>query len=700
MAFDAIFEPITIGSQTIRNRVVSTAHAEVHATDGGMTTERYVRYYEEKAKGGCGLCICGGSSVVSIDSPQAWWSSVNLSTDRIIPHFQNLAEAVHRHGGKIMIQITHMGRRSRWDGHDWPTLVSPSGIREPVHRSTCKTIEEEEIWRIVGDFAQAARRAKEGGLDGVELSAVHQHLIDQFWSPRVNKREDAWGGTFEGRMRFGLEVLKAVRAEVGDDLVVGMRICGDEFHPDGLTHDDMKAIAAYYDATGKVDFFGVVGSGCDTHNSLANVIPNMSYPPEPFLHLAAGIKEVVSVPVIHAQNIKDPTQANRILEGGYVDLVGMTRAHIADPHLIAKIKMGQVDQIRQCVGANYCIDRQYQGLDVLCIQNAATSREYMGLPHVISQSEGPRRRAVVVGGGPGGMEAARVLAERGHEVTLFEAEDSLGGQITLAARAPSRDQIAGITRWYQLELARLKVDLRLGTRADVPTIDDLRPDLVVLATGGRPFLDQYADWGFDPDPEKSLVVSTWDILSGKVTPGQNVLVFDSICEFSGVSAADFLADKGARVEIVTDDIKPGAAVGGTTFPTYYRSLYEKEVIMTSDLMLHEVYREGASLVAVLENEYSGVQEERVVDQIVVENGVRPDERLYLEMKEASLNRGQVDLEALYAARPQPCLAHLDAEGRSAGDRSAGFVLFRLGDGVAPRNVHAAIYDALRLCKDV
>nr|WP_300306595.1 dimethylglycine demethylation protein DgcA [Halomonas sp.] len=692
MAFDAIFQPIQIGSQTIRNRVVSTAHAEVYATDGGMTSERYVKYYEEKAKGGCGLCICGGSSVVSIDSPQGWWSSVNLSTDRIIPHFQNLADAVHKHGGKIMIQITHMGRRSRWDGYDWSTLLSPSGIREPVHRSTCKTIEEEEIWRIIGDFAQAARRAKEGGLDGVELSAVHQHLIDQFWSPRVNKREDEWGGSFENRMRFGMEVLKAVRAEVGNDFVVGMRICGDEFHPDGLTHDDMKQIAAYYDATGMIDFFGVIGSGCDTHNTLANVIPNMSYPPEPFLHLASGIKEVVSVPVIHAQNIKDPTQANRILEGGYVDLVGMTRAHIADPHLIAKIKMNQVDQIKQCVGANYCIDRQYQGLDVLCIQNAATSREYMGLPHIIEPTEGAKRRAVVVGGGPGGMEAARVLAERGHEVTLFEAEDALGGQITLAAKAPQRDQIAGITRWYQLELARLQVDLRLGTRADVATIQDLRPDLVVLATGGQPFLSQYPQWGYDADPEKSLVVSTWDILSGKVAPGKNVLIYDAICEFSGVSTADFLADKGAKVEIVTDDIKPGAAVGGTTFPTYYRSLYEKEVIMTGDLMLHEVYREGDKLVAVLENEYTGAQEERVVDQVVVENGVRPDEALYLELKAGSLNHGQVDLEALYAAEAQPCLEKLG--------NGEGFVLFRLGDCTAPRNTHAAIYDALRLCKDV
>ncbi|MGM0986627.1 MAG: dimethylglycine demethylation protein DgcA [Pseudomonadota bacterium] len=693
MAFDALFEPIRIGKLTIRNRVVSTAHAEVHATDGGMTTERYVRYYEEKAKGGVGLSICGGSSVVSIDSPQGWWSSVNLATDRIIPHFQNLADAVHGQGGKIMIQITHMGRRSRWDGFDWPTLVSPSGIREPVHRSTCKTIEEEDIWRIVGDFAQAARRAKEGGLDGVELSAVHQHLIDQFWSPRVNKREDRWGGSFENRMRFGMEVLKAVRAEVGDDFVVGMRICGDEFHPDGLSHDDMKQIAAYYDATGQVDFFGVIGSGCDTHNSLANVIPNMSYPPEPFLHLAAGIKDVVGVPVIHAQNIKDPNQASRILEGGYVDLVGMTRAHIADPHLIAKIRMGQVDQIKQCVGANYCIDRQYQGLDVLCIQNAATSREYLGLPHIIEKTDGVRRKVVVVGGGPGGMEAARVAAERGHDVTLFEAAEALGGQITIAARAPQRDQIAGITRWYQLELARLKVDLRLGTRADAATLLDLRPDIVVLATGGQPFLSQVPEWGYAETPAESLVVSTWDVLSGKVAPGRNVLIYDAICEFSGVSAADYLADKGAKVEIVTDDIKPGAAVGGTTFPTYYRSLYEKEVIMTSDLALHRVYREGEALVAVLENEYTGVQEERVVDQVVVENGVRPDEDLFYALKAQSRNRGQLDLEALYAIQPQPCLAE---ERGEAGD---GFLLFRLGDCTAPRNTHAAIYDALRICKD-
>ncbi|WP_407334188.1 NAD(P)-binding protein [Enterovibrio sp. 27052020O] len=683
--FDAIFQPLAINKLMIRNRVISTAHAEVYATENGMPTERYIQYYEEKAKGGIGLCVCGGSSPVSIDSPQGWWKSVNMASDEVIPHLQNLADAMHKHGAHIMIQITHMGRRSRWDGGNWPSLMSPSGIREPVHRATCKTIEPEEIWRIIGDFAEATKRAQDGGLDGVELSFAHQHLVDQFWSPRVNRRTDEWGGSFENRMRFGVEVLKAVREEVGPDFAVGIRMTGDEFHPDGLDQDDMKEIAAYYDSLGLIDFFSIVGSGCDTHNTLANVIPNMTYPPEPFIHLAAGIRSVVNVPVMHAQNIKDPVQAARALESGLIDFVGMTRAHIADPHLITKVKLGQTDQIRQCVGANYCIDRQYQGIDVLCIQNAATSREQT-MPHIITKTDGQIRKVVVVGGGPAGMEAARVCAERGHQVTLFEKSRELGGQISLASQAPQREQIAGITRWFDLELRRLGVNLVFDVTADEAVIMAENPDVVLLAVGGQPFINQSPEWG----AEDGLVVSSWDILSGAVAPGKNVVVYDTICEFSGMSVADFLAAKGAQVEMVTDDIKPGVAVGGTSFPTYYRSLYARDVVMSSDLVLEQVYREGEKLIARFENEYTGVREERVVDQVVIENGVRPDEALYYAFKEGSRNHGQVDLEALYAAKPQPIFA----------EQGEGYLLYRLGDCNAPRNIHAAIYDALRLCKDL
>jgi len=307
------------------------------------------------------------------------------------------------------------------------------------------------------------------------------------------------------------------------------------------------------------------------------------------------------------------------------------------------------------------------------------------VPHIIEKTTGVKRKVVIVGGGPAGMEAARVAAERGHDVTLFEKQDSLGGQISIAARAPQRDQIAGITRWFQLEIARLGVDLRLGTAADAATVLDLRPDIIVLANGGHPFLEQNEHWGAD----EGLVVSSWDVLSGKVEPGKNVLVYDTICEFTGMSVADYLADKGSQVEIVTDDIKPGVAIGGTSFPTYYRSMYPKEVVMTGDLMLEKVYREGDKLVAVLENEYTGAKEERVVDQVVVENGVRPDESLYYALKEGSRNKGQIDVDALFAIKPQPCLSE-------TGD---GYLLFRIGDCVAQRNTHAAIYDALRLCKD-
>jgi 2,4-dienoyl-CoA reductase-like NADH-dependent reductase (Old Yellow Enzyme family) len=215
MRYPHLFAPITLNKLTLRNRVVSTAHAEVYAEPGGLPGDRYIRYYEEKAKGGLGLAICGGSSPVSIDSPQSWWKSVNLATDAIIDPLARLAEAMHRHGAKIMIQATHMGRRSSYYGEHWPHLVSPSGIREPVHRGNAKVIEQHEIRRIIADFAQAARRVKAAGMDGIEISAAHQHLIDQFWSPRTNFRTDEWGGSFENRLRFGVEVLNAVREEVG-----------------------------------------------------------------------------------------------------------------------------------------------------------------------------------------------------------------------------------------------------------------------------------------------------------------------------------------------------------------------------------------------------------------------------------------------------------------------------------------------------
>ena len=686
MRYPHLFSPLTLNQVTLRNRVVSTAHAEVYADAGGLPGERYIRYYEEKAKGGLGLAICGGSSVVSIDSPQGWWKSVNLTTDKVIEPLARLTEAMHRHGARIMIQATHMGRRSSWHGENWPHLLTPSGIREPVHRGNAKIIEIEEIRRVIADFTAAARRVKAAGMDGIEISAAHQQLIDQFWSPRVNQRTDEYGGSLENRMRFGVEVLTAVRAEVGPDFCVGMRMCGDEFHEDGIDHDTAKLIAKAMSETGLIDFLSVVGSGADTHNTLVNCMPPMALPPEPFVHLAAGIKSVSKVPVMHAQSIRDAGQAERILANGMVDLVGMTRGQIADPHMVIKIRDGREDEIKQCVGANYCIDRQYNGLDVLCIQNAATSREET-MPHIITKSRGPKRKVVVVGAGPAGLEAARVARERGHDVVLFERSEAVGGQINLAAKAPQREQMAGIVRWFDMETKRLGVDRRLGVEADDAMILAEKPDIVVLATGGSNFTGQVPAWGV----ADGLAVSSWDILSGRIAPGKNVLVYDGISTHAGFGVADFLASRGSQVEIVTPDVKIADDTGGTTFPIFYRRLYAQGIIPTPNYWLDSVYAEGDKKVAVLRNEYTEIQEERVVDQVVIENGIMPNDSLYWSLKPQSINHGQTDIQKLYAAEPQPALAESLGNGR--------FLLFRVGDCISMHNIHAAIYDSLRLCKD-
>ncbi|WP_332612706.1 NADH:flavin oxidoreductase [Achromobacter sp. ESBL13] len=686
MRYPHLFAPLTLNRLVLRNRIVSTAHAEVHADPGGLPGERYIAYYEEKAKGGLGLAICGGSSPVSLDSPQGWWRSVNLTTDRVIEPLARLSDAMHRHGAKVMIQATHMGRRSAWHGEHWPHLLSPSGVREPVHRGNAKTIEVEEIGRIISDFAAAAKRVQQAGMDGIEISAAHQHLIDQFWSPRTNFRTDAYGGSLRNRLRFGLDVLHAVREAVGADFCVGLRMCGDEFHDDGLDHEALREIAQAMADTGLIDYLGVIGSGADTHNSLANCMPPMALPPEPFAHLAAGIKSVVRIPVMHAQSIRDAVQAERLLAAGHADLVGMTRAHIADPHLVVKIRDDREDEIKQCVGANYCIDRQYDGLDVLCIQNAATAREET-MPHVIARSRGVERKVVVVGAGPAGMEAARVCAERGHDVVLFERAAAIGGQILLAAKAPQREQMDGIVRWFALELKRLGVDCRLGALATEEMVLAQHPDIVVLATGGISHVYQHQGWGV----AHGLAVGSWDILSGRVEPGKNVLVYDGVSTHAGAGVADFLASRGAHVEIVTPDTKVAEDVGGTTFPIFYRRLYAQQVVLTPNHWLERVSAEGDKKVALLRNEYTEDREERVVDQVVIENGIVPNDALYGLLKRKSVNMGQTDLHALYAADPQPALGQHLGDGR--------FLLYRVGDCVSMHNIHAAIYDALRLCKD-
>lgn len=675
---DALLKPLTIKGVTFRNRVMSTSHAPGYGKDG-KPQERYQLYHEEKARGGIGLTMFGGSSSVALDSPAAPWNQISVVDDSVIPHFQSFSERVHRHGAKLMIQLTHMGRRTKWDTENWLPTLSASFRREPASRTVPKEMEDHDIRRVVKSFAAAARRCKAGGLDGCEVSAAHGHLIDQFWSPSVNARTDKYGGSLENRMRFGIEVLEAMRAEVDDpSFLIGMRMSGDEMIADGLSHEDCIAIAADYARRGLVDFLNILGGQARDHMAHAVILPNMSFPVAPFLFLPSAVKREVDVAVFHAQRVTDLATAGRAVAEGHVDMVAMTRAHIADPHLVRKMAEDRADDIRQCVGAGYCIDRIYVGGDALCIQNAATGREAT-MPHVIAKAPSPRR-IVVIGAGPAGLEAARVAAERGHHIVLFEKQAAVGGQITLASKATWREALSGIPRWLAGQIGKLKVDLRLNTEATVDAILSETPDVVIIATGGAPWRGPVA--GADH------AVSTWDILTGAVEPTGSVLLYDETGTHHASSTAEVLAKRGCLVELATHDRMVAEEVGTTNQPIHLRELYKAGVVLSPNLELIEIYPEGNRLVAALRNTMTEAEEERLVDRVVVEYGTRPVEALYHALRDHSVNGGETDYDALVQGRAQ------------SWPRGAGFELYRIGDAVASRNIHAAIYDALRLCKDL
>ncbi len=674
---EALLRPLRIKSLVIRNRVMSTSHAPGYGQDG-KPQERYQLYHEEKARGGIGLTMFGGSSSVSLDSPATPWNQISVCDDSVVPFLRSFSERIHRHGARLMIQLTHMGRRTRWDTDGWLPTLSASVRREPASRSIPKEMEQEDIDRVVRDFAAAIRRCRDGGLDGAEISAAHGHLIDQFWSPSVNRRTDRYGGSLANRMRFGIEVLEAMRAEVGDDYVIGMRMSGDELLRHGLTQDDCVAIASEYARRGLIDFVNVMGGQARDDLSHAVSLPNMAFPVAPFLHLASGMKREIDIAVFHAQRVTDLATAARAVAEGHVDMVAMTRAHIADPHLVNKLTEGREDEIRQCVGAGYCIDRIYAGGDALCIQNAATGREAT-MPHAIARAA-TSRRVVVVGGGPAGMEAARVCAERGHAVTLFERGGTLGGQINIASKAGWREALSGIPRWLSGQLHRLGVDVRLNTEADAAAVRAVQPDVVIIATGGLPAAGEL--------PGAAHMIPSWDILTGARSLSGTVLFYDELGQHNGASVAEQLARSGCVVELATHDRLVAQEVGTTNQPVHLRELYKLGVMLSPNLELIEIYPEGNRLVAVLRNTMSEAEEERVVDHVVADLGTTPVDQLFFTLKAGSANRGVTDLPALLAGAPQPADGH------------DGYALYRIGDAVAGRNIHAAIYDALRLCKDL
>ena len=681
MSKDPLLQPYQLKHLTLKNRIMTTSHEPAYPEDG-MPKERYRAYHEERAKAGVALAMTAGSAAVSKDSPPVF-NNILAYKDEVVPWIQNLTDGVHEHGCAVMIQLTHLGRRTNWNKGDWLPSVSSSKHREPAHRGFPKLIEDWDIERIINDFADAAERMQAGAMDGIELQ-VYGHLLDQFWSPLTNDLVGPYGAdTLENRMRFPMDVLDAVRKRVGEEFIVGFRYTADEAQKGGITAEDGLLISQKLAKTGKLDFLNVVKGRIHTDPAMTDLIPIQGMVNAPHLDFAGEVKKLTGMPTFHAAKIPDVATARHAIDSGLLDMVGMTRAHMADPHIVQKIIEGREDDIRPCVGATYCLDRIYQAGEALCIHNPATGRE-LTMPHTIPIAKN-KRKVVVIGAGPGGLEAARVAAERGHDVTVLEAQPDPGGQVRLASLSPRRRDMISIIDWRMSQCAARDVVFHFNTWAEAADVTALNPDVVIVATGGMPNTELY-----ESGQEVQNVVTSWDIIAGDVKPAQSVLIYDECGDHPALQAAEIAANSGAKVEVMTPDRTFAPDIMAMNLVPYMRSLQDKDVTFTVTRRLLDVVRSGNKLTATIGTDYSDHSDEREYDQVVVNYGTLPLDELYFDLKPLSSNEGAVDQDALIAGEVQTI---------KRNDTGA-FQLFRIGDAVSARNTHAAIYDALRLVKDL
>jgi len=678
MSNDPLLQPYRLKHLTLRNRIMITSHEPAYPEDG-MPKGRYRAYHVERAKAGVALTMTAGSAAVSRDSPPVF-NNILAWKDEVVGWMKQMVDECHDHGAAVMIQLTHLGRRTRWDKGDWLPILAPSHEREAAHRAFPKRIADWDIARIIRDFADAAERMKAAGVDGIELEA-YGHLIEQFWSPLTNDLDNAYGGSLDNRLRFTFDVLRAIRDRCGPEFIVGLRYTADPAQVGGMTKEEGLEVSRKLRDSGMVDFLNVIRGHIDTDPALTDLIPIQGMKSAPHLDFAGEVRAATNFPTFHAARIPDVATARHAIASGKLDMVGMTRAHMADPHIVRKIIEKREDDIRPCVGANYCLDRIYQGGLAFCLHNPATGREET-MPHVIPAAS-ERKRITIVGAGPAGVEAARVAAERGHEVTVFEAADQSGGQIRLTAQDERRREMISVIAWRMAQCEKKGVTFHFNTFADAETVLATQPDEIIIATGGLPHVEVLA-------AGNDLVHSAWDILSGDVKPGSNVLVFDDAGDHAALQAADLISATGASVEIVTPDRSFSPEVMAMNLVPYMRNLQRRNTTFTVTWRLMSVAREGNQLRATLGSDYGDFTRERLVDQVIVNHGTRPLDALYFELKPKSRNLGEVDYEALSTGGLQEVVRNPESR----------FRVFRIGDAVAARNTHAAIYDALRLVKEL
>jgi len=617
--FKYLFSPLKIGSTTVPNRI----HFAAHMTNFGedyQISDRHVYYYRERAKGGCGLITTEELSVHPSDHP--YEKLVDAFEPHVIPGYKKLTRAIHEYETKIFAQLNHNGMQA--DGKiSMLPVWGPSQVKDPLFRETAKEMELEDIQECVEYFARCAVYAVEGGFDGIELQLGHSSLIRQFLSPATNFRSDEYGGSLENRMRFCRQVIAAVRSAIGRDFTLGIRLNADEMHPrGGLTHDDAKEIAVRLDEDGMLDFMDL---SLGTFFNLFLVEGSMHTPFAYTVPLSAGIKSVVRIPVYCTNRINDPNLAEKILQDGRADMIGMVRALICDPELPNKAREGRSEDIRYCIGCNQgCIGRMGLGFSLGCVQNPAVGEEKELGMGTLKPAPIPKK-VIVVGAGPAGLEAARVAAERKHLVTVYEKEYRPGGQNIIAGKAAGRSEITGVTRWLHGQVTKLGVEMKLSSAADEQGVMKEQPDVVIVATGSvpkeKPFPGEY-DY---PD-----VINTRQLLSGEAVTGDRVLLIDLDGHHQATGTAELLADQGKTVHIVTPSLFIGAKLGPLQdlYLTRQR-LAQKGVTFTPDIAILEIQGKTAKGINVYSNdsvEFSGY------DTIVLAAGNRVDDGLYFQLK--------------------------------------------------------------------
>lgn len=655
--FPTLFSPVKLRHRELSNRVVFGPHT-VNMSSEGLPGDRHFGYYRERAR--------GGAAMIVVEPVPAHRTGVLIrgnflaESDEVIPHFRRITDECHGHGTTMIHQIYHVGGHGDQD-NSWEPYWSPSGMPSMHDPWGSHAMSEAEIEELIEAFVAAARRDKEAGFDGVEVYAAYNCLTDQFWSPLTNKRTDKWGGSLENRLRFAVQVLERIRKMAGDDFIIGMTVSGAEPVPGGLTIEDKQEILSYFDERGLIDY---VSCGTGSYlDDFSKIVPSFHFGMKLGVPDAAAYKQVLKHALVTAESrIKTPDNAEDVLAQGHSDLVSIVRAQIADPHLVNKARDGRTEDIRPCISCNQlCIGRRMRDYWASCLVNPSVAREAEWDGDVSQAAESPKT-VLVVGGGPAGLETARVAAERGHKVRLVERSGELGGQFRLAAGQPERGEIGGLLTWYQTQLEKLQVQIDLRKEMTAEDVVAAGADAVVVCTGSTPSRN-----GFQrvlphvemlPGVDQDNVSTVHDVLDGSVVPGSNVLLLDDIDGWwPATGTALHLAQQRHMVTIVTASEKAAAkldlSLTGDTARTRMME-YGVEVVLATAL------KSWNGNTAELVNLYTGDVDTREFDSLVLATTNTSDNALFEALQDKDIT------------------------------------VHTIGDAVASRTAHMALYEARKL----